>query len=252
MSLLIRRVFRLLRTPYRLFLALVACVAMAVTVPAVAMAAGHHHKHHAAASKKHKKRHRKSRRGPRGKRGKRGPAGPQGLQGATGPQGIAGPQGTEGPIGPAGPTHQSYYDMTAAPGHEVKLATFGPFSLIGKCTVSGEYDVAGTFLETTEAHSAIDDYDGSESVPDFGPTTAGTTFSYSGEEAVEGELAVGYATSARPSERAFEGPYDGSTSGVAPNGAWFNAFLMTGVNVGQTTAAEPCLFIAHIYSPSIK
>lgn len=239
-----------IRISLRLVGVVVTALALAVTAPVAAMASSHHHhhKHHASsAKKKHQNKHKKSRRGPRGKRGKTG------AQGPTGPQGIAGPQGTAGatgPQGPAGPSHQLYYDKTAAVGSSVVLAELGPFTFTGECTQEGEYVYAGTFVHTSQEHSAINDYDSTDN-SDWGPGTEGTAWVKS-EATVAGRLKIGYSYSdATASERAFEGPYDGSTQGVSGDGlTWFNAFVATGVNVGQTTGAEPCLFQGHIESLS--
>lgn len=130
------------------------------------------------------------------------------------------------------------------------LAEVGPFTFIGECTKEGEYVYAGTFVHTSQERSAIDSFHVIEST-DWGPATTGTTHNAS-EAEVAGRFAIGFYTGARPTERTFGGPDDGSTSGVSGDGAtWFNAFTTTGVNVAQTTEAQPCLFQGHIDSPSI-
>lgn len=46
---------------------------------------------------------------------------------------------------------------------------------------------------------------------------------------------------------------EGVRGAVSASGeVWLNAVITTGVNAGQTTEADPCLFIGHIYSPSIE
>jgi len=235
------------RIPLRLTASIVAAFALAITAPVAAMASGHHHhhKHHAAAAKK--KHHKKGRRGPRGKRGKPGPAGPAGPQGVAGPTGAT---GATGPQGAAGPSHQLYYDMTAAIGKSVVLAELGPFTFTGRCSEYEGRIYAGTFVHTSQTGSSLNDYEGT-SETEWNPTTKGDTV-HSGEEAVEGTLYIGEYVDTNPGEREFYGPYDGSTQGISGDGlTWFNAFTAVGIDVGQTTGAEPCLFEGRIDSPSI-
>lgn len=246
------RSITLARISLRLVASLAISVGLAVTAPVAAIASAHHHKHHAAAAKKkqHHKKHKTSNRGPRGKRGATGATGPAGPSGPTGATGPAGLTGATGPQGAAGPTHQLYYDRTAAVGSTVVLAELGPFTFFGECTQSSEYTYASTFVQTSQAGSALNDYEGT-SLSEWDPTSPGTT-NGGGETAVEGRMKIGEYADAKSGERAFEGPYDGSTEGISGDGlTWFNAFTAVGVHVGQTTGAEPCLFEGHIDSPSI-
>ena len=199
----------------------------------------------------------------RGYRGYRGYTGKNGTNGTNGTNGATGATGAPGATGKTGPSHIITWQVNnvavgsggASGTGVVTLATVGPFTILGKCTTSGGFYYAQTYLRTSQAGSAENDYwDKSYGV--FGPTTVDTATLQPGGAAVAGDVEVGNQadnSAAGTDNRIFYGPYDGSTTALSADGlTYLNAYESVGVLVAGATAAAPCYFGGYAMSNTVS
>lgn len=145
-----------------------------------------------------------------GARGAIGPAGPAGPAGATGAAGVNGSPGAQGPQGAPGEKGEkgnaslaavTWNKTVAVAGASISspksvvLETVGPFTITGRCYLSGEKTVAQTYIESSEAGAVFAETGGIEEELEKG-------------EAIE--VGGGSAESATSThEAAFSGPSEG-------------------------------------------
>jgi len=155
------------------------------------------------------------------------PAGPQG------PAGPAGPKGDTGAKGDTGDTPTKVYKRTANAGDTITIATYGPFTLKGKCSGTTGNPTAQWQIATSQDHSAFTDYDNSY-LSDF--------------SASDGDRNIEYdSTSADPSTPDMEGPYDGTFAALSADlNTYITGSLSTGTYVGGA-GNPPCDFYGVVF-----
>lgn len=175
-------------------------------------------------------------RGARGKTGLTGAAGKEGLQGKEGPAGKEGAQGKEGPQGKEGGlvgmhrwrTTIATAGATEAEATTVALATIGPFTITGKCYVSGADTDAMTFVSSSEEGSYGQSYEGNLPTP-----------LPKGEDEALTDTASGETAKHLPN---LLGPNDGSWALESANGSLtINGFANQGVWL-QGESGPACSF----------
>ena len=127
------------------WLLVTALVAVAVSVPALAVAERSSSGRQAAAKKK--KAVTRGPRGPRGPRGRQGFAGRAGKDGAAGPTGPVGPKGDKGEAGDQ--TTKVFTLAMAAGDADRNLLHYPPFDVIARCTLNNDTTFTAKLVATT-------------------------------------------------------------------------------------------------------
>lgn len=153
--------------------------------------------------------------------------------GAQGPVGPPGPKGDTGAKGDTGDSPTQVLKRTANAGETITIATYGPFSLKGKCSGTTANPTAQWEIATSQDHSAFTDYDNSY-LSDF--------------SASDGDNPIEYdSTSADPTTPDMEGPYDGTFAALSADlNTYITGSLSTGTYVGGATN-PPCEFYGVVF-----
>ena len=169
-----------------------------------------------------------------------GPAGPAGAPGAAGAAGVAGAPGPKGDTGPS--TVKTFNTTIASAGTlaapaEVTLVADGPISVIGKCWVNSGTTYATGYVRSSTTGAVLSDYG-----------SAGENVSLNQDDGTHAnDVQIEYqSSSASPSVRDFEGPYDGTFAAqTADLATYFTGSMSTGTYVGGAGAA-PCSFAGFV------
>ncbi len=213
------------------WLLVTALVAVAVSVPALAVAERSSSGRQAAAKKKQAVT--RGPRGPRGPRGLQGFAGRAGKDGAAGPTGPGGPKGDKGEAGDQ--TTKVFTVVMAAGDADRNLLHYPPFDINARCTLSND---AGSFTASVVATTSTDDSylatngaTGAQGAADFdtgsGEKLLGSTpsISVAGSADTHGPWTF-FLTS--PPGNALTGQLSIGTNVFAPGGSGARACMFTG------------------------
>jgi hypothetical protein len=149
------------------------------------------------------------------------------------PAGAIGPQGPKGDKGDNGNTSVETIRKTLAhagtgPDFEVTLGTWGPFTVVGKCTGSDSAPNADVYIRTSADNSAFTDYNNSY-LTDFDISSGDREIEYG-------------SSSADPNSPDMQGPYDGTFAATSADlQTYITGSLTTGTYIGGPTN-PPCFF----------